>query len=201
MKQVIRLTESDLHRVIKESVRQVISELDWKTYVNAARKRSQQKEKGVLGVSDEEFELHQAAKKSLNDKYPNRKYRGERDEYRDYIDYELEPFLGSDGAGLQQRALGRDKASWPGVDTRTGIIHHTHFKPNTKPQTWAQHVMMYGGEESRLNHQQHLNGTYTTPQRKNPEGAEWDFDNISQEMQDYYDGNYEYQKGKGWVKK
>lgn len=33
----VRLTSSQLHNVIKESVRQVLSELDWKTYANAAR--------------------------------------------------------------------------------------------------------------------------------------------------------------------
>lgn len=35
-KQLIRLTESDLHRIIKESVNNILSELDWKTYQNAA---------------------------------------------------------------------------------------------------------------------------------------------------------------------
>ena len=34
----VRLTESQLHNVIKESVKQVLSELDWKTYANAANK-------------------------------------------------------------------------------------------------------------------------------------------------------------------
>ena len=38
MKKVIRLTESDLHRVIKESVKQVMNELDWRTYDSAAEK-------------------------------------------------------------------------------------------------------------------------------------------------------------------
>ena len=38
MKQRIRLTESDLHKVIKESVKQVLSELDRRTYYNAATK-------------------------------------------------------------------------------------------------------------------------------------------------------------------
>lgn len=33
----IRLTESQLHKVIKESVKQVLSELDWKTFANAAK--------------------------------------------------------------------------------------------------------------------------------------------------------------------
>lgn len=34
----VRLTESQLHNVIKESVKQVLSELNWKTYQNAAKK-------------------------------------------------------------------------------------------------------------------------------------------------------------------
>ena len=38
MKKTIRLTESDLHRVIKESVKQCLTELDWRTYANAAKK-------------------------------------------------------------------------------------------------------------------------------------------------------------------
>ncbi len=38
----IRLTESQLHSIIKESVKQVLSELDWKTYANAANKRQAQ---------------------------------------------------------------------------------------------------------------------------------------------------------------
>lgn len=39
-KQVIRLTESDLHRIISESVKSVLSELDWKTYASAAEKQN-----------------------------------------------------------------------------------------------------------------------------------------------------------------
>jgi len=42
MGNMIKLTESDLHKVIKESVNKVLTELDWKTYMNAARKRKQQ---------------------------------------------------------------------------------------------------------------------------------------------------------------
>ena len=42
MKQVVILTESDLHRVIKESVNSILSELDWKTYANASQKRKEQ---------------------------------------------------------------------------------------------------------------------------------------------------------------
>ena len=35
---VIRLTESDLHRIVKESVNKVLTELDWRTYANAGKK-------------------------------------------------------------------------------------------------------------------------------------------------------------------
>ena len=34
-KKVIRLTESDLHRIVKESVNKVLTEVDWRTYANA----------------------------------------------------------------------------------------------------------------------------------------------------------------------
>ena len=37
-KKLIRLTESDLHRIVRESVNNVLTELDWKTYMNAAKK-------------------------------------------------------------------------------------------------------------------------------------------------------------------
>ena len=41
-KKFIRLTESDFHKIIKESVSRVLNEMDWKTYMNASRKRKQQ---------------------------------------------------------------------------------------------------------------------------------------------------------------
>ena len=37
-KKLIRLTEADLHRIVKESVNNVLTELNWKTYANAADK-------------------------------------------------------------------------------------------------------------------------------------------------------------------
>lgn len=41
-KKLIRLTEGDLHRIIKESVNNILSEMDWKTYMNAAKARQEQ---------------------------------------------------------------------------------------------------------------------------------------------------------------
>lgn len=42
MKRTIRLTESDLHRVIKESVNKILNELDARTYASYAQKRAAQ---------------------------------------------------------------------------------------------------------------------------------------------------------------
>ena len=66
-KQVIRLTEGDLHRIIKESVDNILSELDWKTYANAAKKRYQQsKEKPQdRKLFDKAYKLGKKAKKNL----------------------------------------------------------------------------------------------------------------------------------------
>ena len=39
-KRTVRLTESDLHNIIKESINNIISELDWRTYQSASDKAS-----------------------------------------------------------------------------------------------------------------------------------------------------------------
>lgn len=41
MKKILRLTEGDLHNFIEESIKNVLSELDWKTYASAARKNDE----------------------------------------------------------------------------------------------------------------------------------------------------------------
>ena len=38
----VRISEQNLHKIIKESVEQYLTELNWKTYMNAARKRQEQ---------------------------------------------------------------------------------------------------------------------------------------------------------------
>lgn len=36
--QIIKMTESDLHKIVTESVNKVLTELDWRTYASAAKK-------------------------------------------------------------------------------------------------------------------------------------------------------------------
>ena len=45
MNKPVRITESQLHSIIRESVNNILSEMDWKTYINAANKRKQQADK------------------------------------------------------------------------------------------------------------------------------------------------------------
>ena len=44
-RKIIRLTESDLNSVIAESAKKVLSELDWRTYANAAKKNDEWRKK------------------------------------------------------------------------------------------------------------------------------------------------------------
>ena len=60
----VRLTESQLHNVIMESVKQVLTELDWKTYANAAKKSYEQ-------GRDSGWDFSRAAERELNKKYPH----------------------------------------------------------------------------------------------------------------------------------
>ena len=41
MKKIVRLTEGDLHSIIRKSVNNIIQELDWRTYANAANKSAE----------------------------------------------------------------------------------------------------------------------------------------------------------------
>lgn len=80
MKRTIRLTEADLHRVIKESVKQCLTELDWKTYQNAAEKAY-----GRYLDNDDWKEANRAdafadaAERSFNDAYPSERGRFSHD--------------------------------------------------------------------------------------------------------------------------
>ena len=53
-KQIVRVTESDLHRIIEESVNNILSELDWRTYDAAA---DQAHHKYMTAPSDQEADV------------------------------------------------------------------------------------------------------------------------------------------------
>ena len=68
-KQVIRLTEDDLHRIIKESVDNILSELDWRTCTSAALERSKRSgHKSDLTQKDIEHAVKKAKESQSKDK-------------------------------------------------------------------------------------------------------------------------------------
>ena len=73
-KQIIRLTESDLHQIVKESVNKILTELDWKTYASAAKKRPEQ------GEDNKAEQLAQFATDRFNDKFGHDELDGTYDE-------------------------------------------------------------------------------------------------------------------------
>lgn len=93
-KKLIRLTESDLHSIIKESVQQVLSELDWRTYHNAALKsitKSRDRdfkpqEQAFHKKRSEEFEDY--SDKKFQDKHGINKHKARRahDEWGSSLD-------------------------------------------------------------------------------------------------------------------
>jgi hypothetical protein len=73
-KKLIRLTEQDLHKIVKESVNKILTEMDWKTYANAAKKRAEQ------GKDDKAEDLAQFATDRFNDKFGHDELDGTYDE-------------------------------------------------------------------------------------------------------------------------
>ena len=80
MKKIIRLTESDLHNIVKESVNRALNEMDWKTYMNASKKRKLQGDElrakyhktilgGRNGYDDKADELEKHAQTMFNKKH------------------------------------------------------------------------------------------------------------------------------------
>ena len=69
----VRLTEGQLHNVIRESVNQILNELDWKTYASAARKKDDQMKNPDDSdeFSREVSPLMSASSKAVFRKYPH----------------------------------------------------------------------------------------------------------------------------------
>ena len=69
----VRLTEGQLHNVIRESVSQILNELDWKTYENAAYKKARRmKNPGDMDEWKREAKpFLDAAYTALYKKYPH----------------------------------------------------------------------------------------------------------------------------------
>ena len=131
-KKLIRLTESDLHKIVKESVNRVLTELDWKTYASAAKKRGIQGDpKGTM------HDLSNAATRALRDSHPTdgHKYNDEypsietfNDDYHGHAQKGMVPGLGSynpyDGIPTDTYVdeFDKDRESWKRLNRRPDAL-------------------------------------------------------------------------------
>lgn len=192
MKKIIRLTEQDLHRIVKESVNRVITELDWKTYNNAAReadkraldisaKPENRKIASYLYSDDDKKTYNKNRKRSVDFTNAAKKAFDSKYGYNDGItkiesDRDLIPMLNG-VAGYENG--GKWNGKWDDIEGE----YIGHNEPNIG-------VRYYGKGKP---------DTYYNGGLKNQDASKA-YDRAREEMSDYYKGKYNYTKGKGWNK-
>ena len=199
-KKLIRLTEQDLHRIVKESVNKILTELDWKTYANAARKASDRAEWGKL---DRAEKFADAATKEFNKKYG---VKSDEPEWMTPNRYAAK--------------IGFNGSRRPGA----GMVFHQRVNDNLHTSPKSKYLDYY--EKNHYNRGTDRWRSYDWPaeggnwedtkgERAAPRNTDWpeDFDSFNyikdtdvkdraykgdEELKNYYTNNYDYQKGKGW---
>lgn len=177
MKKVIRLTESDLHRIVESSTRRILSELDWKTYASAgekARDRGDMKywtEKGVhfphnvskaAEARGRAARFYDAAKDAMN-----RDYGYQQGEYSDE-DY---TFAGLGGDFDATDEYGPHPVGYKRTPSHPlPQKYEPRFADDMKPEEF------FDGNQDAAN----------------------SFKNVGSELKNYKKGNYEYVPGKGY---
>ena len=205
MKRTIRLTESDLHRVIRESVSNILTELDWKTYASAAEKSARRHENDYNGYiygsrkngdkRGRAFDFAKAATDAFNDEFGH----GDGGEIGDVA-----------SPGSYKGLISTKQPFDPeGIIDFNTVSYDDDYNPNEPYNSlnnyfksrrysarkrynpsWVQDK--YGKETSR-------ESKSFTP-KSDDEIPEYE-KRGNKEMSDYFNGNYEYKKGNGWTLK
>jgi hypothetical protein len=203
-KKVIRLTEGDLHRIIKESVNKVLTEMDWKTYANAAKKEGDYtgiydwKNKRYYGQEGEPERLKHverqkkfadAAKKAFDKDYAVNNSRGS---------YGSDYYVGSTDYAYDYDPNPNYPMSRYSVNSHGPLIKNFSDTMNYD----GKHYNKYPMGNSFYN-----TGDNYTEKRPDAFDKNMNLDQRAKmikgddEIKNYRNGNYEYQKGKGWQKK
>ena len=193
-KKIIRLTESDLHNIVKESVNKILSEMDWKTYANAAQKsyaRGEDRANRFASAADKAFNRDYGTDNVQGDVYLKGRYGGGR----------------SYNPNGDEGALALRSKAWDEKKYGRGVLSQ-HEKPSFKLQ--QQGIKDYEKEPFRSG------GEFNTSKgimRGNINGwgsdfgKEYDsfddvtkssFDKADNEFSNFAHDKYGYQKGKGW---
>ena len=211
-KQVIRLTESDLKNIIKESVNNILSELDWKTYQSASDK-SLSRAGSEFNRQNVDYDKVQKYLKRAKDFDDEATFRFNQDyEYNDprrynqyhkttlddfdYLDdnyHNFRKFVFSHwGKSLDE--LSREECIFYkqcylkklGITSRLKSNKHNENYDEILYNMSPYRYIQYGDEDAlQFASDEVLNAAHKG----------------NKEIKDYTNRNYEYQKGKGWVKK
>lgn len=180
-KNKIRLTESQLHNMISESVKQVLSELDWKTYASAADKARDKRlnnkdDYDAYRNTEREDAFNDAASKALSKKYNLRDVEtyGDKDNPKKRI---VKRF------GSTSFTSDRD-----GVDFNDGELHtfgdmSKHGYAFPIPKDWIDYVMDSPYWRNR-----------SDKERKDA----YQNNEMNYDIDAFNHGKYKYVKGKGW---
>ena len=180
-KNKIRLTESQLHNMISESVKQVLSELDWKTYASAADKARDKRlnnkdDYDAYRNTEREDAFNDAASKALSKKYNLRDVEtyGDKDNPKKRI---VKRF------GSTSFTSDRD-----GVDFNDGELHtfgdmSKHGYAFPRPKDWIDYVMDSPYWRNR-----------SDKERKDA----YQNNEMNYDIDAFNHGKYKYVKGKGW---
>lgn len=201
-KNIIKLTESQLHKVIKESVKNVLSEMNWKTYLNAAKGRKQQADelRDLYGndfpnslistyrnsYDERSDDLENYAQSQFNKEYndPILTHTSERDGWWDGEKAHLKHTRKA--TGIPHRDYGElyDETFDDAIgDGFTGNIHRKHATIiNKDGAKYEPNLSTVGNEVS-----------YSKSLKYNRL-----MDNMKDDMKNYYQGKSKYNKGKGW---
>ena len=177
----IRLTESQLHGIIKKSVRQMLSELDWKTLDNAANKMRERGDADYWKLKGEKFPntISKAADARLR---AERLAQASKDAFNRDYGYKSGEWLDDDYAEV-------------GMGGKFGYADE--FAPHAA--AWKHDGVAL---KKRFPH-----GVYTherTPEEffdgnPNSEDAVNAFNTAKDEIRNFKKGNYEYEpNGRGW---
>lgn len=223
----VRLTESQLHSVIEESVKRMLSELDWKTYANAAKKRHDQYERlfkqpymrnFASDYADKSHELLKHAEKAFNQKhgkngYPYQ-YEGDSPAYQGRYTYN-----GLHNSEDDFEVKNPSQPGWWNGEKADGISHYRYGKGIPDINQGRIHDDMldlaYNDKEGWTGERQPHMTTIIDKDGERVDGhtshqfdeyfrdsKDKDYrqamDDMTDDMANYYQGKSKYIKGKGW---
>lgn len=191
-KQVIRLTEGDLHSIIKESVNKILTELDWKTYANAAKIASNNGDNRTSKFRD-------AAITRFNNEYgyenliSNTGVENLKAVPANYSDWET-------WRNKKKNTLPLD-AETPHISLNFNYDDFDDFTFDKKGKAITD-IENYPEEPIKTVYYNGGSSSFPTEVFPYSTGETWKRNGRAyDEFDNYRKGNYIYQKGKGWIRK